>query len=328
MNHSLIIHSQKIWQLISEAKIIVIFHHIRPDGDCLGAQFGLKKVIETNFPDKIVYCLGDSKNLFPFLDFQMDSIDDIPIEAINDHSLAIVVDASNANRIEFGDFLVNANFTKRIRIDHHPNDHDVNYDYAFIDSSYVACCQQILALVQASNLVVNRSIANYLYLGINTDSGGFNYNQLDQKFYELIAWLFEQTEFDFFYINKNLKMKTVSELKYAAEVLTHFKKENRVCSYIVTEQVLNKFNLTDAVASAVNLIANVDDSLIWLFLIEIDNNQYRCRLRSNQIKVNQIAIQFNGGGHDWAAGATINRSDQAKLFQVINEAINHYVQIS
>lgn len=58
---------------------IVIFHHIRPDGDCLGSQFGLRELLRTNFPNKKIYVIGDNKNMFSFLDFKMD---DIPTDEI------------------------------------------------------------------------------------------------------------------------------------------------------------------------------------------------------------------------------------------------------
>lgn len=44
----------QIDKLLSSFENIVIFHHIRPDGDCLGAQFGLKHLIEDNYENKKV----------------------------------------------------------------------------------------------------------------------------------------------------------------------------------------------------------------------------------------------------------------------------------
>ncbi|MGL5308520.1 MAG: DHH family phosphoesterase, partial [Metamycoplasmataceae bacterium] len=37
---------KEIESLILKYKSIVIFHHINPDGDCLGSQFGLKELIK------------------------------------------------------------------------------------------------------------------------------------------------------------------------------------------------------------------------------------------------------------------------------------------
>jgi phosphoesterase RecJ-like protein len=39
---------------------IIIHGHIRPDGDCYGAQFGLKDLILSSFPKKKVYVVGET----------------------------------------------------------------------------------------------------------------------------------------------------------------------------------------------------------------------------------------------------------------------------
>lgn len=66
---------KKIEEKIKSHNNIVIFHHIRPDGDCLGSQFGMKNLIEENFPDKKVYTVGDTKGIYPYLDFPMDDLE-------------------------------------------------------------------------------------------------------------------------------------------------------------------------------------------------------------------------------------------------------------
>ncbi|YAF50705.1 DHH family phosphoesterase [Mycoplasmopsis synoviae] len=39
-------------EAIEKYQNIIILHHIRPDGDCLGSQFGLAELIKTNYPNK------------------------------------------------------------------------------------------------------------------------------------------------------------------------------------------------------------------------------------------------------------------------------------
>lgn len=43
---------------------IVIFHHIRPDGDCLGSQFGLRELLRINYPEKKFMQLGNQMDCF------------------------------------------------------------------------------------------------------------------------------------------------------------------------------------------------------------------------------------------------------------------------
>ncbi|MCD8561888.1 MAG: hypothetical protein LRY20_00110 [Acholeplasmataceae bacterium] len=47
----------------------------RPDGDCYGAQFGLKNIITSSFPDKKVYVVGERSDFVDFVG-KMDQISD------------------------------------------------------------------------------------------------------------------------------------------------------------------------------------------------------------------------------------------------------------
>ncbi|SYV93001.1 Bifunctional oligoribonuclease and PAP phosphatase nrnA, partial [Mycoplasmopsis synoviae] len=90
----MVINSHKLAvEKIKQHNSIVIFHHVIPDGDCLGSQFGLKNLLQDNFPDKKIYCVGDSKNNFQFLDIKMDN--NLVTEEVMKNSLAIVVDTSD-----------------------------------------------------------------------------------------------------------------------------------------------------------------------------------------------------------------------------------------
>ena len=88
---------KQIEEKIKKYQNIIIFHHIRPDGDCLGSQFGMKYLLKENFPNKNIFTIGDPKGSFPFLDFKMDKIENKHIE----NSLAIIVDANFKERLEW-----------------------------------------------------------------------------------------------------------------------------------------------------------------------------------------------------------------------------------
>ena len=67
----------KAFDAIKNHDVIVIHRHSNPDGDAMGSQIGLKHVLETNFPDKKVYAVGDDARRFAFMDgSQMDEITD------------------------------------------------------------------------------------------------------------------------------------------------------------------------------------------------------------------------------------------------------------
>ena len=81
---------KKILKLIKDFDTIIIHRHKNPDMDAYGSQLGLKRIIELNFPTKMVYVVGDENN-FAFLG-AMDVIDD----SIYSHALVIIVDVAVA----------------------------------------------------------------------------------------------------------------------------------------------------------------------------------------------------------------------------------------
>src|SRR5690554_7654849 len=90
---------------------IIIHGHQRPDGDCYGAQFGLKDVIKTTFPKKEVYVVGETSDYVSFVGTP-DIIEDSRYEG----ALSIVVDTATEERISDKRYKLGREI---IKIDHH-----------------------------------------------------------------------------------------------------------------------------------------------------------------------------------------------------------------
>ncbi|MGY6171730.1 DHH family phosphoesterase [Candidatus Mycoplasma pogonae] len=305
-----------ILKAIEKYDNIFIFHHIRPDGDCLGSQFGLKEIIELNFPDKQVFAVGDSKNILNFLDFKHNN--DFTTQNFH-NSLGIVVDASSSNRIEMKELILEEKLTAMARIDHHPNDANIKYDYNWIDSSFVAAAEQIGYFAWKNKLKLNQKAREYIYLGIYTDSGRFFYSNTSSRTFEVAAFLTKGGELDIQKINRYLAVRTKQEIAFSGNVLSNFKVQDGVIYYHVTQKVIAELGLSYEQAAGVNILANIENYPIWIFFIDQGEGEIRVRLRSNGPKVNRVGRLFNGGGHDMASGATIYSKRDIK--KVVNACV-------
>ncbi|SYV97054.1 Bifunctional oligoribonuclease and PAP phosphatase nrnA, partial [Mycoplasmopsis edwardii] len=57
----------------------------------------------------------------------------------------------------------------------------------------------------------------------------------------------------------------------------------------------------------------------------MEDGKIRGRLRSNGPLVNEVAREFNGGGHDNAAGCTLDSFDQIpQVLKLLNQAITKW----
>lgn len=294
---------------------IFIFHHIRPDGDCLGSQFGLKELIIHNFPKKNVFAVGDSKGIFDFLNF---SHNNNYSEKNFENSLGIVVDASSSDRIEHKELILEKKLTAMARLDHHPNGSDIDYDYNWIDSSFAAAAEQVGYLAMKGKLKVTPKAAEYIYLGIYTDSGRFFYSNTSARTLEVASFLVKNGASPY-KISTSLAKRTTKEIAYSGKVLSNFKIKENVIYYHATSKVQKELGLSYEQASMVNILANIENYPIWIFFIDQEDGSIRVRLRSNGPKVNIVGRAFNGGGHDMASGAMIqNKKD---IIKVVNACI-------
>ncbi|QJR44312.1 DHH family phosphoesterase [Mycoplasma miroungirhinis] len=299
-------------EAINWAQNIFIFHHIRPDGDCLGSQRGLAELIKTNLPQKNVYVIGDNKNLFPFMNFKYDDINNVPKEHFN-NSLAIVVDANSSNRIQNVELILNNTFTKTLRIDHHPVEPDINYDWTWEDAEYAASGEQIAYIAMKENWKVTDEAAKYCYLAINTDSSRFQYDSVAQRTFDVTSYLHTNNNFKVWDVNFPLSIRDERKVRFMAYVLLKFKFTNQISYFHVTKKIQKKFNLNEDEANDVNILANIGDTKIWVFFIDTENGDIRVRIRSNGIWINHIAKKWRGGGHELASGAMLKSKSEIKL---------------
>ncbi|MBU4689931.1 DHH family phosphoesterase [Mycoplasma zalophidermidis] len=309
-------------EAIKKHKNIIIFHHVRPDGDCLGSQHGLAQMIKDNFPDKNVFTPGDNNDTYNFMNYQFD-----PVEIIDfNDSLAIVVDASSSDRIQNGDLLLTDKFTAKLRIDHHPNGSDVEYDYLFVDEHYVAAAEQVAQIAFDAGWKVSEKAAKHTFLGIVTDSGRFMYADTSPRTYRLAAFLQEQGGIDPSQLHRELARRTVKDIKYSGYILSNFKKQGRVLYFLATKAVQEEFGFNDLKAAvSVNELANIEDNACWAFFVEQSDGSVRCRLRSNGPLVNEVANKYEGGGHANAAGCTIKSFDEVdQVVRELNDAITRW----
>lgn len=309
--------SKQIFTAINDNNQILIFHHLRPDGDCLGAGYGLRALLRLNYPQKEVLFLAENYPGFSFMNFCPDFWPNHNWK-VNQQSLAIVVDSGDQNRIYQLELLLNQT-TKRARIDHHYGVADLDYDYLFVDPSYPACCLQIAQLAYQFGWKINQEIVRYLLLGIITDTGRFNYGKLSSSAFNLIAWMLETTNFDYFQIALQLNFKSFNDLKYQAYVYQHYQVSQQVAWHVVFKDTAQQFQITDNTAAQVGILAGLIDCPIWVFFIEQPSGNYRARLRSRQFNVRLVAEQFGGGGHDLAASCYVNADQINQLINKLNE---------
>ena len=299
---------------IKSAKIITIFGHAMPDGDCYGSQIGLRELLRANFPDKKVYAVGSG---IPSLFEYMTPMDEVSEETIAE-SLAILVDVSCLRRVED-----NRVYKAKawIKFDHHclnPNLEPFPWD-CWVDEERIAAAEMIADFGIENGLTFNWLSATALYLGMATDSGRFQFYgttehtlALAQKFLDM--GVDKEKLFDIVYAEDDTVKAYKQWMRSAA------KQDGQVTYLVVSRRDYHSRGLPYEKASEyVNALSGLNDSPIFALFCEDEHGYYRVELRSNRrYPVQPVAKMFNGGGHRYAAGAEL-RHDGPNYLDILAE---------
>lgn len=320
----------EILEKIKEYNRIIIHRHIRPDGDCIGSQMGLKYYLQANFKDKEIYSVGDT---IPEYLQKLGQIDVIPDEYYDD-ALVIVVDTSTESRI-CDDRWKKGNFI--IKIDHH-DDSPKFGNIEYVDPLSPSCSSVLCSMFKTWNLsVFPKSSAYALYFGIITDTGRFRYRGVNAEVLSNASYLVAQN-IDIQEMYDNLYVDTLETISLQGYVLTHFKTTPNGVVYIhFTKKMMEKFKVAkDDAANLVNSLSTIKGSLIWVAFIDQmfekdptsvlpKEKEIRVRIRSRNVAVNDVASHYRGGGHLQACGATIYSLKEKKgLLEELDNALRLY----
>lgn len=300
-----------VLKLIDQYETIAIFHHIRPDGDCLGSSQGLREILADNFPKKRVVVIGDHADRFPWLDMEFTDEKDVDMSK----TLSIIVDVSGKDRVE--KFSVAEQSDHMVRIDHHPN----ISDYATTTVLMVdrpATCQIVTELALRAKWKISAKAATFLYLGLLTDSGRFLYRSVTEETYVCAADL---TRFgaDRDFVHTNLYKRSLTDIAFEAEICSNMKfdKDKKVVYFYTSEEMINRYGMKPDDCARPNIMGGIEGVRAWVLFTQYPEYirvEFRCIAG---YKINEVAFKFNGGGHDQASGCKI--MTEAEIKDVISE---------
>ncbi len=300
---------EKIIEEIKRHDTIILHRHSHPDGDALGSQIGLRKLIEDNFPDKTVYTVGDPAGRYAFMDGSQ--MDEIPDELYR-NACAIVLDSATKELVSDKRFVLAA---VTARIDHHIYCETFT-DLEVVDTSFESCAGMIAALSEESDLRFTEASATAIFTGMVTDSGRFRYDSTSARTFHLASLLLAQG-IDTNTLYRNLYAEDLTRAKFRASFLQKIQKykDSSVAYIYNTKDELREMGVTDPFTVSrgmVNVMADLKGIDIWVNFTE-DGEKVLCELRSSCYNVQPIAVKYGGGGHEKACGADVKDHDEALL---------------
>ena len=315
-------------QLLKPENKIVIITHYNPDGDAIGSSLGLKHflkqkglqadvIVPNDFP-KFLKWMPEAKKII-IADYKRKQAG----EAIYNADVIFILDfnASNRSGNLVGPWLEKARATK-ILIDHHQQPED--FDFVYSDTTIPATSQMVYHFIEAldEEKLVNQDIADCLYTGIMTDTGGFRFRSTSATTHRIIANLIEKGADPAMITSNTWDTNTVSRLHLLSLILSRIEvvKDGKVAILWLKRDELKEFGFQKGDTEGfVNYGLSIMGTQISAFFMEdLYEDFIKISFRSKEdVDVNQFSRKyFNGGGHINAAGG--------KYFKSIEDTIEDF----
>jgi len=306
---------KKYFDIIMESGQTVIAGHTNPDGDCIGACFAVAAALSK---------LG--KNAAVLMDSPPQRFSVIPINEYLYNSdtdnlepdVFIALDSGDKQRLgRFASVFDRARVT--FCVDHHQSNKGFA-DYNLIKPAASSTCEIVYDLI-IKHISLDERIAAALYVGIVDDTGGFCHNCTSAKVHKIAARLLnENIPFSTLY-NEVKNLRSSGEcfgLKTAIENMVILKERGIAYSAVTLadmEQAGIKYTDFEGIAE---FLVNIRGINLAFFAYEKPEG-CRISLRSKDADVSLCAARLGGGGHHYAAGATVKKPVYIAADMVLRE---------
>jgi phosphoesterase RecJ-like protein len=205
-----------------------------------------------------------------------------------------------------------------INIDHHSTGRNFGH-LNWIDRDATSVGELVFRLVKAAGATVTPEMARCLYTTILTDTGGFVFGALRESTFALAAEL-AHAGADPLQIARDIYFSTAeSKLHLLGAALSTLRREGQVAWLWVTNEDMARTGAseedTEGIVNYAVGIAGVDAAA---FLRELPEGRIRLSLRSKgRIDVAAIAAGLGGGGHENAAGVTLDGPMDRAIEQIL-----------
>ena len=315
-------------EYLTVSRKVLIITHFKPDADALGSSLGLagylkkKKhsvtvIAPSDYPDFLTWMPGNSEVVI----FTKDNLKEFE-RLVNESDLICCLDFSSLKRINDLGELVERSTARKVLIDHHLEPENFA-DFMQWDSTAASTAELVYQLFQEMDEVhhVDQDIANCLYAGLMTDTGGFRHSNTTKKVFETAAAL----------VQHGADPARVSKLIYDTNTLERM----RLMGFVLNEKLnvlpeyrtayialriedLKKYSSqTGDTEGLVNFGLSVKGVRLAVLISERKENVKLSFRSLGDFSVNDFARKhFDGGGHKNAAGGQTNLSfdDTLKKF--------------
>lgn len=311
----------KVKRCIEEANTICLAAHLRADGDAVGSVGAMYHFLK-ELGKEVYMILPDVEDVFNFLPELEMHMDSVPVDS---YDLLICLDTSNIERLNILEEDIKK-AKKIIVIDHHKNN-AIDADVKFVNEEAPANCENIYDIITYMKHDISKNIAEYIYTGLMTDTGSFNYERTTSKTYNIAAEMIDKGANSVRTCKILNNTYSEARMKLVAQVIdsmeTYFDGKLRISmTDLETRQRLGAKE--QDVQSVVNYLRGIEGTIVAVYIRALEEGGYKVSIRAEEpVDAAELCLLFGGGGHKRAAGFSTNdlEGTKAKLIETVERLL-------
>ena len=319
--------NERLIEALRKADRVFLCTHIAPDGDAIGSLLAAKLLLE-GMGKTVVTCCADPvpKQYLPLPGAQ-----EIvkPDQVTGEFDAAMSLDAADFQRIG-ASAGVYERTPVRLQIDHHgtnPRFADENE----IDAEAPAVGVIVVRLYKALGQPLTKEAAACLYAAISTDTGNFSFPSVNSETFEVMTELMK-TVFDLGFWARQLHLMREREylgmLSRALSRLTFLYDGKVSITTVLPQDYADVGAKLEHADNIVNYGMYIPGVSLSCFVNSTGESVTKFSFRAlPPYSAQKVALKLGGGGHEAAAGATLNLPYEqavAAAMEAIDEEMNRH----
>jgi bifunctional oligoribonuclease and PAP phosphatase NrnA len=311
---------KEILAAISSGKRFMITAHVRLDGDALGSELALYRMLKDLGKEVVVFNQDSTPEHYRFLPGAEHIVHEL--DHIEKYDVGFILDCSELERV--GKIAADVVQIKTlINIDHHVSN-AAFCKLRLLDPKASSTGELLYRLMRRMHVKMTKDICTNLYAAILTDTGGFRYSSTHQETLRAAGDLVEGGA-DPQWISENIyesdppaKLKLLSRVLETLELDLELKTASMTVTYEDLKQTGATMENTDGFIDLPRTVRGVNIAMLYS---QMGENQFKLSLRSKgKVDVEKIAAQFGGGGHINAAACRIE-GEIAEIKERVRKAV-------
>lgn len=301
----------------------VLTTHLNADGDGAGSEAALASWLRANgteawiinptaFPDPLRFLVEKEEWIVPAGSSRARDLCD-------QADLAVVLDTGELPRIGRVQEAISELAT--VVIDHHPPGDQPIGGVSLRDPAASATAELVYDVILSTNGPWNAHIAQGIYVGILTDTGGFRFDNATAACHEVAADM----------VARGISPEVVHERVYGRAPMRRYRllqtalgtlendAEGGVTWMTIPRDAFEAVGArTDDLEGIVDIPRSIEGTQVGLLFRQTQSGEVKISFRSNgPVDVNALARRFRGGGHVKAAGAIVAGPIERAMDEVI-----------